>query len=90
MIPDDTDILVTHGPSFGINDKLDPIFSKSEENIGCKDLADAIDRVKPKLFACGHIHEAYGKVEKDGTIYINASCLNENYKPVNLPHFLVL
>ena len=35
-IPDDTDILVTHGPPFQILDKCD------DGNMGCKDLMDAI------------------------------------------------
>lgn len=79
MIPLDTDILITHGPAFGIHDEC------MSGNVGCKDLLDKINIVKPKLYVCGHIHEAYG-VEKVGeTTFVNASVLNERYEIKNPP-----
>ena len=80
MIPDDTDILLTHGPAFGI---LDGVFEG--EKVGCSDLLDKIKRIKPKIHAFGHIHEAYGQYEKDGTTFINACNVNRNYWLVNPP-----
>ena len=55
LIPDDTDILVTHGPPYKILDKTD-----SGEEPGCKLLANRVAVVKPKVHIFGHIHESYG------------------------------
>lgn len=81
MIPSNTDILVTHGPPYGILDK-----NSDGEHCGCRDLLEAVQRVKPKLHIFGHIHEEYGIFQvADGTKYINASYVNEYYSPVNKP-----
>ena len=82
MIPENTDILITHGPPFGILDK-----TKFRDNAGCKELKLAIDRIKPKLHIFGHIHEAYGKYIKNSTntTCINASICNVQFKPVYKP-----
>jgi Icc-related predicted phosphoesterase len=79
-IPDDTDVLITHTPPYGILDRL--ISGKHAE---CADLVHALARVKPKVHVFGHIHEAYGRVEQDGTIYVNASVRNFRYQLVNPP-----
>jgi Icc-related predicted phosphoesterase len=80
MIPSNTDILITHGPVFGILD-----YTNSGMRVGCEDLLVKVQEVKPKFHICGHIHEAYGMQEKDGTTFINASVLNEKYVLVNEP-----
>lgn len=79
-IPEHTDILVTHGPAFGL---LDTVLNG--RNTGDKDLYKRITAVKPKVHICGHIHEAYGMTVKEGTRYINACVLNESYELVNKP-----
>ena len=80
FIPDDTNILVTHGPAFGLLDK-----TFREESVGCEELLKSIKKVKPQFHIAGHIHEAYGQVEKDGTHFINASVLDLRYQLVNKP-----
>jgi Icc-related predicted phosphoesterase len=80
LIPPGTDILVTHGPVFGVLDK-----TADGLRGGCKDLLRVVEEVKPRLHICGHIHEAYGLCRRGGTTYINASVLNENYELTNLP-----
>ena len=86
LIPYYTDILITHGPPFGHGDLLEPRFRRNgEERVGCIDLMNKIKEIKPKINVFGHIHEGYGVTEEDGTTFINASCLNENYRPVNPP-----
>tara|TARA_Y100000389_G_scaffold8670_1_gene8217 strand:- start:3937 stop:4743 length:807 start_codon:yes stop_codon:yes gene_type:complete len=90
MIPNNTDVLLTHGPPFKHGDLLAHKSRRIGEcpNVGCVDLSIAIERVKPKIVAFGHIHEGYGKVKgSDGIIYINSSSLNEEYSPVNAPKF---
>lgn len=80
MIPGDTDVLITHGPAHGILDKCNNGFAA-----GCADLLKAIQRIKPGIHACGHIHEAYGVLESDGTVFINACILDECYRVRNPP-----
>lgn len=80
LIPLDTDILITHGPISGILDS-----TKKGEHAGCEDLLNSVNKIKPRVHICGHIHEAYGTVEKAGIKYINASVLSERYELINDP-----
>ena len=80
LIPPDTNLLITHGPAFGI---LDTVLNGS--HVGDKDLLKTIERIKPAAHVCGHVHEAYGRLKKGGTRFINASVLNEKYELVNPP-----
>ena len=83
-IPDDVDILVTHGPAFGYLDKVVGEY----ENLGCEQLVKRIKQIKPKIHVCGHIHSGRNIVFDDGTLFINASVLNEQYiytqKPITV------
>ena len=81
MIPDDVDILVTHGPAFG---KLDFV-PYDGVNVGCEDLLSKIQEIKPKIHLCGHIHSGRGVVFSEGTLYVNASVLNDRYEFRNKP-----
>lgn len=81
QIPDDTDVLITHGPPFGILDK--PMFDG--KSAGSKSLADRISKIRPKINNFGHIHEGYGEMNKDGCNFINASLMDHNMNPVNKP-----
>lgn len=80
LIPDDTDVLLTHGPAFGTLDTI-----QEGEKVGCRDLLDRIKQIKPKVHAFGHIHEAYGVVEQDGMISVNACSVDRRYQLVNPP-----
>lgn len=81
-IPDNTDILVTHGPAFGT---LDTVEGRPWDNLGCELLAERIERLKPKIHVCGHIHSGYGYVFKDGTHFFNAAILDERYEYTQKP-----
>ena len=80
-IPDDTEVLITHGPPFGIGD---PTYRK--ERVGCEDLLARVQHL-PKLLVhiFGHIHPGYGVYEEMGIKFVNASTCNERYAPVNPP-----
>lgn len=81
-IPDDSDVVITHGPPQGILDTTGPC----GQPLGCWDLTVALtERVKPKLCVFGHIHGGYGKREWDGTTYVNAAMLDEAYRPGRSP-----
>ena len=48
-------------------------------------LRDKIKTIKPKIHVCGHIHSGRGIVLNDGTLYINASVLDERYHYTQTP-----
>lgn len=80
MIEDDTDVLITHGPLFGYLDSV-----VGDEHVGCEELTKAVQRIKPKLHVCGHIHGGYGMDKLGSTKLVNASTCNERYDPINEP-----
>lgn len=80
LIPKDTDILLTHGPAFGI---LDECYDGVK--VGCEVLLEIVEHIQPKIHAFGHIHEEYGVYEYNGTIFVNACSLDEYYNLVNPP-----
>ncbi|KAL6241468.1 hypothetical protein RBB50_011732 [Rhinocladiella similis] len=55
QIPLDSDIVVTHTPAKFHRDEC-----STRGTAGCEILRQALWRVRPRLFVCGHIHEAYG------------------------------
>ncbi len=79
-IPNGLDILITHGPPFGILDR-----TTDGANAGCPKLLEIVQARKPKIHIFGHIHEGYGMREINGTVFINASLCNANYDLVNKP-----
>ena len=85
MIPEGIDILITHGPAWGM---LDDVEGNRNVHLGCELLAEKIKQIKPKIHICGHIHSGHGHYYDGHTHYFNASALNEQYlyshKPWNI------
>jgi Icc-related predicted phosphoesterase len=80
-IPDDTDVLITHSPPLGMLD-YSPMCGK----VGSPSLLNEVTmRIKPKVHCFGHIHHSHGVLEQDGTKFVNASVLNDNYELVFEP-----
>jgi hypothetical protein len=73
MIPEGTDVLVTHGPPFGVLDKSFP----STSNLGCEELTKAVEQIRPRPNIFGHIHGGYGQMAANGTQFVNASVVDE-------------
>jgi Icc-related predicted phosphoesterase len=80
LIPKNTDILITHGPPFGVLDK-----TLRGEAVGCEMLLKKVNKIKPKLHVFGHIHEGYGMIDKKNTTFVNASVLDIRYNLRNEP-----
>jgi len=74
MIPMDTNILVTHGPAFGMLDN-----TIQGLRVGCEDLVRRVFDVNPKIHVCGHIHYGYGMKKSSDVNFINAASLGERY-----------
>lgn len=86
MIPDDTEVLITHGPPNGILDEVPRRFFV--ENTGCEELIKKVEELSNKNLKAhifGHIHCGYGTSEKLGVKFINASNCDEAYLPVQPP-----
>ncbi len=91
LIPDDTDILITHSPSFGNYDALKNRDGTWGPSVGSVSLWMLSLVIRPKLHVFGHIHEGYGhSVHHNGIYLVNASHVNERYQPVNKPIRIVL
>jgi Icc-related predicted phosphoesterase len=84
MIPEDTNILVTHGPPKGI---LDISINRDDvvEFCGDKSLLNAVMRVKPTYHIFGHIHNVAGVINAGTktitdipTVFANVSCVTDN------------
>ena len=84
-VPDNTDILVTHGPAYGF---VDDVEGRRGQHLGCELLAERIKEFKPKIHVCGHIHTGYGHYFDGHTHFFNAAVLNEQYIYTQAPfHF---
>ena len=85
-IPDDVDILMTHGPPYKQLDK-----TRKGVDTGCPHLLkEVLTRVKPILHCFGHIHESYGASSYDDVLFINSAFCDSRYKPVQPPFIIDL
>lgn len=80
-IPDDTDIVICHGPPYGACDQV------GGRRAGSVALHEAVERVQPSLLVCGHIHGGNGMSKVGHTEVINAALVNDEYQPVNPLHY---
>jgi Icc-related predicted phosphoesterase len=69
-IPAGTDIVITHGPPYGI---LDGNPSEPLTPTGDLELRQAIVRVRPRLHVFGHSHAGYGVRPTRHTLFINSA-----------------
>jgi Icc-related predicted phosphoesterase len=82
-IPEDTDILVVHGPPYGYGDRTNARFKRT--HVGCVDLANRLDIVRPRLTVCGHIHEDFGLFAAPWGLVVNACTMTDGYRPKRPP-----
>jgi predicted phosphohydrolase len=78
-IPQDLDVLITHGPPLGILDK-----TLEGNNAGCYDLKNRLEELTfnesaPKHHIFGHIHEAKGEAYNGYTLFHNVSAVDRRY-----------
>eukprot|EP00931_Biecheleriopsis_adriatica_P106226 TRINITY_DN80712_c0_g1_i1.p1 TRINITY_DN80712_c0_g1~~TRINITY_DN80712_c0_g1_i1.p1 ORF type:complete len:218 (+),score=33.47 TRINITY_DN80712_c0_g1_i1:31-684(+) len=68
-VPDDLDILITHGPPHGILDCVG-----RGQHAGCPELMKRVRSARPRFHLFGHIHEEGGrKVVENDTTFVNAA-----------------
>lgn len=84
-IPEDTDILITHCPPYGICDLIRNRHGIGDicEHVGSDGLYCQIHRIQPALHFFGHIHEGRGDDMIHRTGCFNCSHVDEKYNPVH-------
>jgi Icc-related predicted phosphoesterase len=80
LIPPGIDILITHTPPYGIGDR-----TTRGDLVGCRDLLEAVRRLRPRIHVFGHIHEGYGNYSEGGIEFINASVVDSAMQLKNPP-----
>ena len=84
LIPDDTDIVVTHEPPVMILDH------SAGTHWGNAPLRNHIFDVKPRYHLFGHAHDSYGTIKQDGIVFSNASLLDDMNRMVRKPRLFVV
>ena len=92
---EECDILLSHGPPYGHLDIAPSKYgSRSGDHVGSVHAVNAIKRMKPDYFICGHIHEGYGfdaiAHSQGDTRIINVAHNDGFYDPINKPVVLDL
>lgn len=84
QIPEDTDIVVTHGPGHGTLDLSYEMDGVTIKQCGCKNLKKRINKIKPKFHLFGHIHDSMngellnqGLLVRGGVTYSNGSVVTD-------------
>jgi len=80
MISKDVDVLLSHGPPYGI---LDQPLPYREEHLGSFALKRAIENSRPYFVVFGHIHGGYGATINGHTNFFNVSLFAEHYVRTN-------
>uniref|UniRef100_A0A7S1LMR8 Calcineurin-like phosphoesterase domain-containing protein n=1 Tax=Alexandrium catenella TaxID=2925 RepID=A0A7S1LMR8_ALECA len=80
-VPEETDVLLVHGPPLGRGDAC-----KHGSRVGCADLLKAVQaRIRPSFCVFGHIHEDPGASSDGSTCYVNATSCDFDYRCVRPP-----
>jgi Icc-related predicted phosphoesterase len=85
-IPADTQVLITHGPRYGVLDK-----TEDGTHVGCHALrshiADTLTALKVHLH--GHIHSGYGMHQTERLLTLNSAMIDSAHQPTQVPQMLM-
>ena len=84
LIPDETDIVVTHEPPVMILDK------SSDRHWGNASLFMRIMEVKPRYHFFGHAHESFGTLKQNGIVFSNGAILDDSYHICHQPKVFMM
>jgi Icc-related predicted phosphoesterase len=97
QIPSGLDILITHGPPYGILDQRvlprtrrlaaweDEVPHAGSDHLGDEELLAAVERTQPRVHVFGHVHSGYGTSQHGQTTFYNAALCDEDYEPIHDP-----
>lgn len=88
LVPDDCDILLTHGPAYGLGDRVTNGLGTAsrDPHQGSHSLRAVVETHQAlRLHVFGHIHEGYGqglldRVGRAPLAWVNASSVDERYE----------
>ncbi len=81
-IPDDSEVLITHVPPYGILDFDDNM------HYGSEDLLQRVIAVSPRLHLFGHIHRQHGITDNGITRFSNGAIMNIDYTDLHAPNLI--
>lgn len=81
LIPEATDVLITHSPPHGILDR-----NSRGKSCGCPDLFRRVLDIGPRIHCFGHVHASAGTLEFRGTTFVNASVVDSRYRIARQPY----
>ena len=76
-ISDDTDVLITHSPAYGILDIDDGI------NYGSEEILTKLSDLHLKAHLFGHIHAQHGVMTQKGVTFSNGAIMTADYTKLN-------
>jgi len=91
QVPVGTDVLVSHGPPFGVCDTArrgdsDPLGSRTQAA-----WLQSADPNRPRVVICGHIHGSGGQSATCGDSHVyNVALVDESYRPCRNPRVIRL
>jgi Icc-related predicted phosphoesterase len=98
-IPSDVNVLITHGPPYGIMDTIPLKYKQTpDEDIhrGCQDLLNVIKKrlINLELHCFGHLHNHYGVIKHPVSnsreiLFSNGSILNEDYTQIVIKPLII-
>jgi predicted phosphodiesterase len=86
LIPNDTDILVVHGPPRGYGDGVPE--KDGVRLCGCPYLLERIKEIQPRLVVFGHIHEGRGEWQLGRSRLANVTIVDAQYRAAYDPYVL--
>jgi len=93
LVPDDCDVLLSHGPAYGLGDEVDNELGPDlrDPHQGSHSLRTFVERHSSlRLHVFGHIHEGAGRgsLERAGLpplAWVNAARVDGDYRPLHAP-----
>ena len=91
QVPDNIDVLVTHGPPYSVLDEVtSPATAtaqatEEDSHVGCTGLLQRVSQLGVPVHIFGHIHEGFGTHVIDQTRFFNVSQLDHHYQLANSP-----
>lgn len=86
-IPDDTDVLITHSPAYGVLD-LDDSEKYEFIHYGSTELLERVIKIHPQAHLFGHVHRQHGLIEQKGIVFSNGAIMNDDYSKLNTPNII--
>lgn len=82
IIPNDTDVLITHSPAYGILDFDDNI------NYGSEEILAKLPALNLRAHLFGHIHAQHGITNINGIVFSNGAIMNIDYTHALSPNII--